>query len=99
MRVGLDEAQVGMALARPLEHPGRKVHADADRRLERGQQVTVAAAKLEYPQARRHEEAIHVLEARVIRARGPAALAASGRSDHVPLRDAAFAVGVGIPTV
>ena len=68
-------------------------------RLERRQQIAVAAAELEHAQTRRNEKAVHVLEPPVVRTRGPTALAARGGGDSVPLRDAAFAVGVGVPTV
>ncbi len=79
---------------------GREIDADAVRRLERGQQIALAAAELEHPQARRHEEPVHVLEAAVIGARqAAAALAASGAATTSQCATRRGAVGVGIPTV
>ena len=48
--------QIGMGLARLRDHSCAEIHANAERRLERGQQVAGAAAELEHAGAFRNQK-------------------------------------------
>ena len=51
-----EERETGMGLARLRNHAGAEIHSDAERWLERGQQVAGAAPELEHAGAFRNQE-------------------------------------------
>ncbi len=69
--VGLDEAELGVALTGAADGGGREVDAHPERRLERGQQVAIAAANVEHALAGRNQGAVDGRQAAVVGAAEP----------------------------
>ena len=84
VRVGLDEVQLRVPSRGAAQHRARKIHAQAERRLQRGQQVALATADLEHALVRGDQRAIHLGQARVIGARPVRGAREAGR-DVVPV--------------
>ena len=81
--VGVNEPQVRVPLARAPERFVREIDADADRRRQRAQQVSIATAKVQDPLPRADDEAENLGEPAVVVA-APAALASLLADDRIP---------------
>ncbi len=91
VRVRLVKLEMGMALARRGDAHRREVDADADRRLQRREQIAVGASHFEHALPGRDQKAIDVLEAPVVRPRRAAPH--RGQRRPVPVLDALRAIG------
>src|SRR5262245_36634246 len=64
-----EERKTGVSLARLFDHAGAEIHADAERRLERGHETAGAAAELEHASAGGNQK-LEVAQVLVVEERG-----------------------------
>lgn len=93
VNVSHDERQPGVLRTGPQNHLGREVHADAEVRIEGGQEVPGPAAKLEDPSAGRDEEPIGFDESSLVSC-SQTRPAFEAPSNRVPMRQTRLSVGV-----
>ena len=75
------ETELRMLSRGPLEHLRRKIDADAERRLERGQQIASAASEFQHPASRRHEVTVNFRQAPIVAGAGSLAIVAIPEPD------------------